>query len=224
MNNKPPPNPPPNPPPSPPAIAWPGSAVLVVDDEEGMRNFLAKTLAPRCGQVLTAGSAEAGEALLRQQRFDLIVLDISLPGKAGLAWLRELREAGNGCEVILITAFADLETAIEALRIGASDFILKPFRTTQLLNAVKHCLERARLARENFVLKRTLQTERGTPQPGPAACAASRPRCSCCVKAWAGPRSWTARCCSAASPAPARSWQPWPCITAARAAVRPLCR
>jgi DNA-binding NtrC family response regulator len=176
MNSKPPPNPPLNPPPSPPTIAWPASAVLVVDDEEGMRNFLAKTLAPRCGQVLTAGSAEAGEALLRQQRFDLIVLDISLPGKAGLAWLRELREAGNGCEVILITAFADLETAIEALRIGASDFILKPFRTTQLLNAVKHCLERARLARENFVLKRTLQTERGTPQPGPASLRGQSPQ------------------------------------------------
>jgi DNA-binding NtrC family response regulator len=148
-----------------PAIAWPGSAVLVVDDEEGMRNFLTKTLAPRCGQVLAAGSAEAGEALVAQQRFDLIVLDISLPGKPGLAWLRELREAGNSCEVILITAFADLDTAIEALRIGASDFILKPFRVTQLLNAVKHSLERARLARENFVLRRTL-SQRDLPASG----------------------------------------------------------
>ncbi|HEX2012830.1 MAG TPA: sigma-54 dependent transcriptional regulator [Roseateles sp.] len=138
------------------AIDWPNNAVLVVDDEVGMRNFLTKTLAPRCGQVLAAESAEAGETLVAQQRFDLIILDISLPGKPGLAWLRELREQGNSCEVILITAFADLDTAIEALRIGASDFILKPFRVTQLLNAVKHSLERARLARENFVLRRTL--------------------------------------------------------------------
>ena len=137
-------------------IDWPTSAVLVIDDEEGMRNFLVKTLAPRCGQVVCAGSAEAGEALVAKQRFDLIVLDISLPGKTGLSWLRELREQGNSCEVILITAFADLDTAIEALRIGASDFILKPFRLTQLLNAVKHSLERARLARENYVLRRSL--------------------------------------------------------------------
>ena len=153
--------------PSPHAIAadWPSSAVLVVDDEEGMRNFLVKTLAPRCGQVLAAGSAEAGEALVRQQRFDLLILDISLPGKRGLDWLRELREQGHSCAVILITAFADLDTAIEALRIGASDFILKPFRLTQLLNAVKQSLERDRLARENYVLRRALH-ERGTAASG----------------------------------------------------------
>lgn len=143
---------------------WPNSAVLVVDDEEGMRNFLCKTLAPRCGQVQGVGSAEEGEALVRQQRFDLLILDISLPGKRGLDWLRELREQGQSCEVILITAFADLDTAIEALRIGASDFILKPFRVTQLLNAVKHSLERARLARENYVLRRTLAQRRQATQ------------------------------------------------------------
>jgi DNA-binding NtrC family response regulator len=136
--------------------SWPTSSVLVVDDEEGMRNFLAKTLASRCGQVQAAASAEAGAELLRQQRFDLLVLDLSLPGKPGLSWLRELREQGHSGEVILITAFADVDTAIEALRAGASDFLLKPFRTTQLLHAVHHSLERARLARENYVLRRTL--------------------------------------------------------------------
>ena len=139
-----------------PLASWPTSSVLVVDDEEGMRNFLVKTLAPRCGQVLAADSAEAGAELLRRQRFDLIVLDISLPGKTGLAWLRELRTLGHSGEVVLITAFADLDTAIEALRAGASDFILKPFRVTQMLHAVHHSLERARLARENYVLRRTL--------------------------------------------------------------------
>ena len=144
---------------------WPTSAVLVVDDEEGMRNFLTKTLLPRCGQVLAVGSAEAAAVEVARQRFDLIVLDISLPGQGGLAWLRELREQGNSCEVILITAFADLDTAIEALRAGASDFILKPFRVTQLLNAVKHSLERARLARENYVLRRTL-SEHGSAASG----------------------------------------------------------
>jgi DNA-binding NtrC family response regulator len=139
-----------------PVTHWPASAVLVVDDEEGMRNFLVKALAARCGQVLAADSAEAAAALLQRQRFDLIVLDITLPGQSGMEWLKALRLQGNSCEVILITAFADIDTAIEALRAGASDFILKPFRLTQLLNAVKHSLERARLARENFVLRRTL--------------------------------------------------------------------
>ena len=138
------------------AERWPHAAVLVVDDEPGMLNFLHKTLSPRVGQVMTAGHAEDAEALLHKHRFDLIILDISLPGKSGIALLRELREQGNACEVVLITAFADLETAIEALRAGASDFLLKPFRVTQVLNAVKHGLERARLKRENWVLKRSL--------------------------------------------------------------------
>ena len=138
------------------AAGWQASTVLVVDDEEGMRHFLARTLAARCGEVRTAASAEEAEGLVRTQRFDLVILDITLPGKSGLVFLRELREQGHSGEVILITAFADLDTAIEALRAGASDFILKPFRVTQLLNAVKHCLERARLARENYVLRRTI--------------------------------------------------------------------
>ena len=135
---------------------WPLAAVLVVDDEPGMLNFLHKTLSSRVGHVMTAGSAEEAEALLQKHRFDLVILDISLPGKSGITLLRELREQGNACEVVLITAFADLETAIEALRAGASDFLLKPFRVTQVLNAVKHGLERGRLQRENWVLKRSL--------------------------------------------------------------------
>ena len=131
--------------------------MLVVDDEPGMRNFLVKTLGPRAGQVLEAGSAEDADELLRRHRFDLVILDITLPGRSGLDLLRELREQGNPCEVVLITAFADLDTAIEALRAGASDFLLKPFRVTQVLNAVQHGLERARLRRENWVLRRSLR-------------------------------------------------------------------
>ncbi|WP_395699149.1 sigma-54-dependent transcriptional regulator [Aquabacterium sp.] len=141
------------------AERWPLATVLVVDDEPGMRNFLEKTLAPRVGRVLGAGTAEEAGELLRRHRFDLVVLDIALPGKSGIAWLRELRERGMACEVVLITAFADLETAIEALRAGASDFILKPFRLTQILNALKHGLERALLKRENWVLRRTLSQQ-----------------------------------------------------------------
>jgi DNA-binding NtrC family response regulator len=136
--------------------AWPLAAVLVVDDEPGMRNFLLKTLSPRVGQVHAAESAEAAEELLRRHRFDLVILDITLPGKSGITLLKDMREQGNPCEVILITAFADLDTAIEALRAGASDFLLKPFRVTQVLNAFKHGLERARLKRENWVLRRSL--------------------------------------------------------------------
>jgi DNA-binding NtrC family response regulator len=139
-----------------PAESWPFWSMLIVDDEPGMRNFLVKTLVPRCHSVMEAGSAEEGSDILRHHHVDLVILDISLPGRSGVQWLKDLREQGFSGKVIFITAFADLETAIEALRAGASDFILKPFRVPQILNAVKHCFENARLARENYVLKHTL--------------------------------------------------------------------
>jgi DNA-binding NtrC family response regulator len=135
---------------------WQAFSVLVVDDEEGMRSFLERALKSRCGLVEAVGNAEHAATLMARLHFDLIVLDISLPGKSGVEWLHELRESGFAGDVILITAFADMETAINALRGGASDFILKPFRLDQILNSIKRCFERARLARENFVLRREL--------------------------------------------------------------------
>lgn len=135
---------------------WQAFSVLVVDDEEGMRSFLERALKSRCGLVEAVSDAEQAAALMARLHFDLIVLDISLPGKSGVEWLHELRESGFAGDVVLITAFADMETAINALRGGASDFILKPFRLDQILNSIKRCFERARLTRENFVLRREL--------------------------------------------------------------------
>ena len=144
---------------------WPLAAVLVVDDEPGMRNFLEKTLQSRVGYVQGAATAEQADEEVRRNRFDLVILDINLPGKSGITWLRELREQGYAGEVVLITAFADLDTAIEALRAGASDFILKPFRVAQILNAVRQGLERASLERENWVLRRSI-SQRTPPADG----------------------------------------------------------
>ncbi len=136
---------------------WRLYSALVVDDEEGMRRFLERALAGRCASVAAAGSVEDAEELMRRQYFDLVILDIALPGKSGVEWLHELRERGFSGDVVLITAYADLETAIDALRAGASDFLLKPFSLAQMLNAVKRCFDRSRLARENFVLRREVQ-------------------------------------------------------------------
>jgi DNA-binding NtrC family response regulator len=139
-----------------PAQHWPHASLLVVDDEPGMRNFLVKALAPRVGHVQEAATAEQAAALLQRHRFDLVVLDINLPGQSGIDLLQQMRAQGKGCEVVLITAFADLDTAIAALRAGAGDFLLKPFRVAQLLGAVANGLERAGLKRENWVLRRSL--------------------------------------------------------------------
>ncbi|MCX7898117.1 MAG: sigma-54 dependent transcriptional regulator [Rhodocyclaceae bacterium] len=135
-------------------LAWPRSSILVVDDEAGMRSFLTRSLSSRCAHIEAVESVAAAERLMRRFRFDLLILDIKLPDKTGVEWLGELRDKGFVGDVILITAYADLDTAIHALRAGASDFLLKPFRLPQLINAIQRCHERSRLARENFVLRR----------------------------------------------------------------------
>ncbi|MDX2217477.1 MAG: sigma-54 dependent transcriptional regulator [Burkholderiales bacterium] len=141
---------------------WQPLSALVVDDEPGMRNFIERSLKERCGMVASAASAEEGAKLVERQHFDLIILDIALPGKHGVEWLNELRAQGFTGDVILITAFSSIEMAIDALRAGASDFILKPFRVDQLLTAIKRCVDRAALARQNFVLRREVAEITGT--------------------------------------------------------------
>ena len=137
---------------------WPEYSVLVVDDEPGMLSFLQRALGSRCGVVDCADSVEAARPLIQRNRYDLIVLDIALPGCSGIDWLHELRQDGFAGDVVLMTAYADLDTAIDALRAGAADFLLKPFSLAQVLNAIQRCFERSRLARENFVLRREVST------------------------------------------------------------------
>ncbi|MCK7491665.1 MAG: response regulator [Comamonadaceae bacterium] len=105
-----------------------------------------------------ADSIEAARPLFRRNRYDLIVLDIALPGVSGIDWLHELRQDGFAGDVVMMTAYADLDTAIDALRAGAADFLLKPFSLAQALNAIQRCFERSQLARENFVLRREVST------------------------------------------------------------------
>jgi len=133
-----------------------GSSILIVDDELGMRNFLEKSLKRECGLIEVADSVEAADALRHRCHFDLIIMDIRLPTRSGVEWIQELREHGIHTDVIFMTAFADLDTAINALRVGAADFLLKPFRVEHMLTAVRNCLEKQRLTRDNFVLQRQL--------------------------------------------------------------------
>jgi DNA-binding NtrC family response regulator len=132
------------------------SSVLIVDDEPGIRAFLQKGLAPHFGLVEVAEDADSAEALRQRAHFDLIVADIRLPGRSGVQWVTELRDQGSTAAVIFMTAHADLNTAIQALRVGASDFILKPFRLEQMLASVERAMERQRMQRENAVLLRQI--------------------------------------------------------------------
>ncbi len=129
------------------------ASVLVVDDEPGMRNFLVKVLGPHCKHVEAAGDVDEAARLMDRAHFDIVILDNVMPGKNGVDWLQEQRRVGFFADAILITAFADLETAIRALRAGAADFVLKPFRSNQILNAVARTIDRQHLRRENYLLK-----------------------------------------------------------------------
>ena len=108
-----------------------GASILVVDDEPGMRNFLKKILTPRVKRVEEAASADAATRLLDQTHFDLIILDNIMPRKTGLDWIREQRRVGLFADTILMTAYADLETAIAALRAGVSDLCSSRFARTR---------------------------------------------------------------------------------------------
>jgi len=135
-----------------------GASVLVLDDEPGMRNFLQRGLAHHFPLVETAPDTAHADALLTRCHFDLLIADIRLPDRSGVEWVQELRDAGSILDVIFITAHADLQTAIAALRAGATDFILKPFRIEQLLTAVERVTERRMLSRENYLLHRETDT------------------------------------------------------------------
>lgn len=130
--------------------------ILVVDDEPGMRHFLVKSLRPLCRHVDAAEDAEAAELLLAERQYDLMLLDNIMPGRKGLDWLKVQRDKGGFADTIMITAYADLQTAIDALRAGVSDFVLKPFRVNQILNVMRRCLEMSHLRRENLLLRREL--------------------------------------------------------------------
>ena len=129
-------------------------SILVLDDEPGIRNFLVKGLGKYLGLIESADCFETADELRQRCHFDLIIADIKLPGGSGVDWVKSLRESGCTTSVIFITAHAHLNIAIEAIRAGAADFIVKPFRMDQIITAIDRCIERQDIKRENIVLRR----------------------------------------------------------------------
>lgn len=128
-------------------------SVLVVDDETGMQTILKKALAKWFSKVDSAGSVDDAELLRANHHYDLIILDINLPGRSGIEWEEVFNDDYHRPEVIFMTGYADLETAISALKLGASDFILKPFNLEQMMQAVKRCMDKCLSARMQYALK-----------------------------------------------------------------------
>ncbi len=130
------------------------SSVLVVEGDREVLDTLMTELSSQFSLIETAADSKAADALLSRCHFDLIISAVRLPGRSGIEWISQLRDLDYQVPVIFITAHADMHTAITALRAGASDLLLKPFDMQQMQTAVARCMERQRLKRENFLLRR----------------------------------------------------------------------
>src|SRR5262249_44024305 len=131
-------------------------SILIVDDETGICDTLAGILSDESYSTSSAQSGEACLDLLRKVAFDVVLLDIWLPGIDGLEALQKIRTLDNAPEVIMISGHGTIETAVRATKLGAYDFLEKPLSLDKTLILVKNAIDSKKLRRENVDLKKQL--------------------------------------------------------------------
>ena len=134
-------------------------SILVVDDEEIMREILETLLKGEGYSVRLAASGEEGIELARNMPFDAAIVDIMMPGIDGMTTLESLKKLDDELPVIMVTAYASVESAITAMKRGAFDYITKPFKNDEVLVVIKNALERRRLVNENRSLRQNIQEQ-----------------------------------------------------------------
>ncbi len=127
--------------------------ILIVDDEKIVRESLFHWFEDEGYNVETADSAEAALRGFEKNKYDLILLDMRMPGMSGIELLEKIKEIDRDCIVILITAYASVPTAVQALKFGAYDYVTKPVDPDELNHLVKNALEKKSLKDENVLLK-----------------------------------------------------------------------
>jgi DNA-binding NtrC family response regulator len=130
--------------------------LLIVEDEAKMRRLLELNLAEDGYTVHTAADAEAGLNTLRQEKIDLVVTDLKLPGMNGLEFLQAVKRTNATIPVVVMTAYGTVETAVEAMKAGASDYVLKPFSLEEMKLILRKELDVRRLREENRSLREAL--------------------------------------------------------------------
>jgi two-component system response regulator AtoC len=133
--------------------------ILLVDDEETLRESMARLLTREGYSVSTAGTGEGAMDALQSSSFDLVISDIFLPGIDGIEVLRRLREKKPEQMVILMTAYASLETAVDALRAGAYDYIMKPIIHEEVKLLIRRALRQQSLMSENSLLRKQIERD-----------------------------------------------------------------
>src|SRR4051812_14524601 len=140
--------------------------ILVVDDQELMRDSLVATLVRDGHEVTAAGDGGAALARLSNaQRFDLLITDLKMPKMTGIELLGEAKRLRPEMPVVLMTAFATVQTAVEAMKLGAYDYIQKPFDGDEIKILVDRTLEHSRLIKENQALRTVVAEQQNTPRP-----------------------------------------------------------
>lgn len=137
------------------------SMVLVVDDKEMMRDSVGATLQRAGLGVLTAVDGAAAIEIIAKRRPDAVVTDLRMPGMTGIELLEKIREIDEDLPVVMMTAFGAVETAVQAIKLGAFDYLTKPFEGDELIVAVKRAIEHGRLVRENALLRRAGEGDGG---------------------------------------------------------------
>ncbi len=135
------------------------SSILIVDDESSIRDSLRGVLEDEGFRADAVGNGEQCLHVLADQHFDVVLLDVWLPGMDGLETLRKIRELEAPPEVIMISGNGTIETAVRATKLGAYDFLEKPLSVDRTLNLVRHAIDAKNLRRENRDLKRQLQAK-----------------------------------------------------------------
>ena len=120
-------------------------AVLVIDDEKNIRTTLQQVLESAGYEVATAVNGEDGLSKLSKSRFDMVLLDMKLPGMDGIDVLRRMRETNYETPVAIITAYGTIENAVEAMKLGAVDYLRKPFSGSEIKELVERILARREL-------------------------------------------------------------------------------
>ncbi len=132
------------------------ATILVVDDEHGVRQSFNMVLKDEYS-VLLAGSGEETIEVFTKNSVDLILLDILLPDVNGLDLLEKLKGIDPNTEIIMVTAVKEIQTAVKAIKLGAYEYIVKPFLVEDVINIIKRALEKHNLVKEVTYLKEELE-------------------------------------------------------------------
>lgn len=140
-----------------------GARILMVDDEESFLEMAAEALSGRDCEVIAATGADEAMALLDTELFDVVVLDVRMPGMDGMSLLRKLSRERPTLQVVMLSGHATVPVAVEAVKMGAFEFLQKPLKVDKFVSTIRRAAERARLERSNLALEGELEriTDRG---------------------------------------------------------------